>query len=193
VTLSEPFTPFLAVLTDRAGIMASPKAIEESNGRISDKPVGTGPFEFVERVRGDSITLKKNQDYWRDGFPKVNKIVYSGIDDENVQYQNLQSGELDIIERYDRKLWIGDFLRSVVYLPFEQSNGRADAPTSAGRTHRCEGYIRTTRSARNSSSCPILTRSPEQERGGCSSKPSRPRSRSTSKPPGASGTREDMP
>ncbi|MDQ3638756.1 MAG: ABC transporter substrate-binding protein, partial [Actinomycetota bacterium] len=56
------------------------------------------PFEFVERVRGDSITLKKNQDYWRDGFPKANKIVYSGIDDENVQYQNLQSGELDIID-----------------------------------------------------------------------------------------------
>jgi len=98
VTLSEPFAPFLAILTDRAGVMASPKAIQESNGRISDKPVGTGPFEFVERVRGDSITLKKNQDYWRDGLPKANKIVYSGIDDENVQYQNLQSGELDIID-----------------------------------------------------------------------------------------------
>ncbi len=30
VTLSEPFAPFLAVLTDRAGIMASPKAIKEN-------------------------------------------------------------------------------------------------------------------------------------------------------------------
>jgi peptide/nickel transport system substrate-binding protein len=40
VTLSEPFAPFLAVLTDRAGIMASPKAIEENNGRISKVPVG---------------------------------------------------------------------------------------------------------------------------------------------------------
>ncbi len=98
VTLSEPFAPFLAVLTDRAGIMASPKAIQESKGRLSDKPVGTGPFKFVERVRGDSITLEKNEDYWKDGFPKANKIVYSGIADENVQYQNLQSGELDIID-----------------------------------------------------------------------------------------------
>src|SRR5687767_2700429 len=32
--------------------------------------------------------------------------------------------------RYDRKLWIGDFLKSVVYLPFEQSNGK---PTLARR------------------------------------------------------------
>jgi peptide/nickel transport system substrate-binding protein len=98
VTLSEPFAPFLAVLTDRAGIMASPKAVQESGGRISDKPVGTGPFEFVERVRGDHITVKKYPDYWREGLPKIDKIVYKGIEDENVQYQNLQSGELDLID-----------------------------------------------------------------------------------------------
>jgi peptide/nickel transport system substrate-binding protein len=99
VTLSEPFAPFLAVLADRAGIVASPKAIEEAGGRISDKPVGTGPFKFVERVRGESITVEKNQDYWRDGLPKIDKIVYRGIEDENVQYQNLQSGELDLIDQ----------------------------------------------------------------------------------------------
>jgi peptide/nickel transport system substrate-binding protein len=98
VTLSEPFAPFLAVLTDRAGIIASPKAIEESGGRISKNPVGTGPFEFVERVSGDHITVKKNPDYWREGLPKLDKIIYRGIEDENVQYQNLQSGELDLID-----------------------------------------------------------------------------------------------
>jgi peptide/nickel transport system substrate-binding protein len=98
VTLSEPFAPFLAVLTDRAGIMASPKAIEEGNGRISKNPVGTGPFEFVERVRGDHITVERNQDYWSDGLPRIDRIEYRGIDDENVQYQNLQSGELDLID-----------------------------------------------------------------------------------------------
>ena len=98
VTLSEPFAPFLAVLTDRAGIMASPKAIKVSGGRISKDPVGTGPFEFVERVRGDHITVKKNPDYWREGLPKLDKIIYRGIEDENVQYQNLQSGELDLID-----------------------------------------------------------------------------------------------
>jgi len=98
VTLSEPSAPLLAVLADRAGIIASPKAIKESGGRISDKPVGTGPFKFVERVRGDHITVEKNPDYWREGLPKIDKIVYRGITDENVQYQNLQSGELDLID-----------------------------------------------------------------------------------------------
>src|ERR671915_939349 len=98
VTLSEPFAPFLAVLADRAGIVASPKAIEESGGRISKNPVGTGPFKFVERVTGDHITVERNPDYWREGLPKIDKIIYRGIEDENVQYQNLQSGELDLID-----------------------------------------------------------------------------------------------
>src|SRR3712207_1465355 len=78
--------------------MVSPKAVEEGGGSVSKKPVRTGPFEFVERVRGDHITVKKNPDYWRKGQPKLDEIVYNGIDDENVQYQNLKSGELDMID-----------------------------------------------------------------------------------------------
>src|SRR5215212_2885793 len=97
VTMSEPFAPFLAVLTDRAGIMASPKAIKESGGRISKDPVGTGPFKFVERVRGDHITVEKNPDYWRDGYPKIDKIIYKGIEDENVQYQNRRGASLTLL------------------------------------------------------------------------------------------------
>jgi hypothetical protein len=37
------------------------------------------------------------------------------------------------VKRYDRKLWIGDFLRNVVYLPFEQSNGKADVGGVGGK------------------------------------------------------------
>ncbi len=119
VTLDRPFAPFLAVLTDRAGIIASPKAIEEGGGRISKNPVGTGPFEFVERVRGDHITVKKNPDYWREGLPKLDTIVYNGIDDENVQYQNLRSGELDLIDsipfvEFENLQESGDYRVSVV-------------------------------------------------------------------------------
>lgn len=98
VKMKQPFAPFLAVLTDRAGIMVSPKAVEENDGRISKNPIGTGPYKFVERKRGQSITLEKNEEYWKDGLPKSDKIVYKGIDDENVQLQNFRSGELDVID-----------------------------------------------------------------------------------------------
>ena len=98
VALKRPFAPFLAVLTDRAGIIVSPKAVRESGGRISRRPVGSGPFEFVERVRGDHITVRRNENYWKEGLPRIDKIEYRGIEDENVQFQNLRSGELDLID-----------------------------------------------------------------------------------------------
>ncbi|CAN5794618.1 hypothetical protein BH18ACT11_BH18ACT11_23890 [soil metagenome] len=49
--------------------------------------------------------------------------------------------------RYDRKLWIGDFLKNVVYLPFEQSNGRSGVGAPVGRRHRCKAYTTTTKTA----------------------------------------------
>lgn len=98
VTLSEPFAPFLSVLADRAGIMASPQAIEENDGRISQNPVGTGPYSFVERLRGQSITVERNEEYWGEE-PQVQNIEYRGINDPNVQFQNLRSGELDVIDQ----------------------------------------------------------------------------------------------
>lgn len=98
VTLSEPFAPFLTVLADRAGIMASPRSIEESDGRVSQNPVGTGPYKFVERLRGQSITVERNEEYWGEE-PQIQTIEYRGINDSNVQFQNLQSGELDVIDQ----------------------------------------------------------------------------------------------
>jgi peptide/nickel transport system substrate-binding protein len=60
--------------------------------------VGTGPFKFKERVKGDSITLVRNLDYWQQGLPKASGIVYKTVTDENVKLVNLQSGQLDLID-----------------------------------------------------------------------------------------------
>src|ERR671910_1011850 len=51
--------------------------------------------------------------------------------------------------RYDRKLWMGDFLKSMVYLPFEQSNRKTDVGASAGRKPRRRGKIRLMANAKN--------------------------------------------
>src|SRR5215203_1078625 len=84
-------------------------------------------------------------------------------------------------QRYDRKLWIEDFVRDVVYLPFEQSNGSADVPASAGRVHRGTGY--TTTKLLVGRSCSTSTRSPAREPKRCSLPLSKPRYKPTSKWP----------
>jgi peptide/nickel transport system substrate-binding protein len=61
----------------------------------NSKPVGIGPFRYVEWVRGDHITLEANPYYWR-GQPKIKKIIYKVIPDRNTMLTQLQTGEIDM-------------------------------------------------------------------------------------------------
>ncbi|HEU5347470.1 MAG TPA: ABC transporter substrate-binding protein, partial [Ktedonobacterales bacterium] len=60
--LTKAFSPLLANLTDRAGMMLSPAVIQAQGDKIANNPAkaGTGPFEFVSWVKGDHLTLQRN-------------------------------------------------------------------------------------------------------------------------------------
>jgi peptide/nickel transport system substrate-binding protein len=97
--LKEPFSPLLAQLTDRAGMMVSPKAAEAAGDKFGLKPVCAGPFKFVERVQQDRIVVEKFADYWNKDNVFIDKITYLPIVDGTVRLANLRSGGLDLIER----------------------------------------------------------------------------------------------
>ncbi|MBN9250640.1 MAG: ABC transporter substrate-binding protein [Mesorhizobium sp.] len=42
-------------------------------------PIGTGPFKFVEYQRGQHIIAERNPEYWREGFPYLDKVVWQVI------------------------------------------------------------------------------------------------------------------
>jgi peptide/nickel transport system substrate-binding protein len=60
----------------------------------TSKPVGTGPFKFVEQKLGDHVTLAANPDYHR-GAPALDGYIYKVVKDSNVTLQQLKTGELD--------------------------------------------------------------------------------------------------
>ena len=97
VQLKQPFAPFLAVLTDRSGMMVSPAAVEKFGDDYVNNPVGTGPFVFVKQIKGDSVTLKKNENYWN-GEVKLDEVNYKVFTNGTAKVQNLRSGMLDIID-----------------------------------------------------------------------------------------------
>ncbi|WP_018130873.1 ABC transporter substrate-binding protein [Effusibacillus pohliae] len=103
VQLKQPFAPFLSVLTDRAGMMVSPEAVKKYGDDFANHPVGTGPFIYKERVKGSTITLEKNPNYWQKGLPKLDKVVYKVMTDSNVALTNLKSGQVDITNRFPFK------------------------------------------------------------------------------------------
>ncbi len=58
-------------------------------------PVGIGPFRFTAYNRGSNVEMEANPYYWR-GMPKLHKIVYKIITDDNTRQTQLQTGELEI-------------------------------------------------------------------------------------------------
>jgi peptide/nickel transport system substrate-binding protein len=97
--LKAPFSPLLAQLTDRAGMMVAPKAAEAAGDKFALHPVCAGPYKFVERVAQDHITLEKFADYWNKDQVFIDRITYRPIVDGTVRLANLKSGSLDLIER----------------------------------------------------------------------------------------------
>jgi peptide/nickel transport system substrate-binding protein len=99
LNLKAPFAPLLAQLTDRAGMMVSPKAAEAAGDKFALHPVCAGPYKFVERVPQDRIVVEKFADYWDKDHVFIDKITYLPVVDSTVRLANLQSGGLDLIER----------------------------------------------------------------------------------------------
>jgi peptide/nickel transport system substrate-binding protein len=99
LVLKTPFSPLIAQLTDRAGMMVSPKAAKEAGDKFSLHPVCAGPYKFVERVQQDRIVFEKFADYWNKDNVFIDRVVYLPIVDATVRLANLKSGGLDLIER----------------------------------------------------------------------------------------------
>ena len=96
------------------------------------KPVGTGPFTFVEWAQGDHIRVAKNKNYWQSGRPYVDEIVTTILRDPQAMVVSLESGALDLVLNPP----VNDFVRL-------QKGGQVpDAAQSALRFVLCAGAQR---------------------------------------------------
>lgn len=96
--LKAPSAPFLSQLTDRAGMIISPKAAEAAGKDFSLNPVCAGPFKFTERVAQDRIVLDRFPGYWNSSAIHVDRVVFRPITDPSVRLANLQAGALDFMQ-----------------------------------------------------------------------------------------------
>src|SRR5215510_11867350 len=101
INLKKPDAALLATLTDRAGMMVSPKVVQERGVELgrNAKGAGTGPFEFVEWIKDDHLLIKRNEVYWnKQGGPYLDQIRYRPIPDDTVKLQSLQSGKIQVMD-----------------------------------------------------------------------------------------------
>jgi len=65
-------------------------------GDLSGKPVGTGPYKFVDWQHGSEIRIAANEDYWG-GAPEIDEVTYRFVTEAGTRLSGLMSGEFDVI------------------------------------------------------------------------------------------------
>lgn len=99
VQTEEPQPLFLRVVAQSWGMIPPAYFNEVGLEGFLQNPVGTGPFRLVEWAQGDRIVLEKNEDYWREGYPLVDQVIFRPIPESATRVAAIQTGEVDIVTR----------------------------------------------------------------------------------------------
>jgi peptide/nickel transport system substrate-binding protein len=101
----DPFTvdivtaePLASALFNVVRMYILPRETREKMGAqaFAEKPVGTGPYRFVEWKRDQQLVLEANPTYWR-GAPAPRRLVFRIVKDASTRAAELRSGGVDII------------------------------------------------------------------------------------------------
>ncbi len=98
ITTPEPNALFFSILADAWAIIPPGYFEEVGQAGFDEAPMGTGPYKFVEWVKGDHITFEANLDYWR-GAPKIQTVSFRPIPESATRVAAIQTGEVDIVTR----------------------------------------------------------------------------------------------
>jgi peptide/nickel transport system substrate-binding protein len=94
-----PDALFLTTVADNWAIIPPQYFQEVGQEGFDEHPMGTGPFMFVEWVKGDRIVMKANPDYWQEGVPKIENLIFRPIPESATRVAAIQTGEVDIVTR----------------------------------------------------------------------------------------------
>jgi peptide/nickel transport system substrate-binding protein len=98
IHLKQPFTPLTAVLADRSGMIMSPTALQASGDKFGTNPSCVGPFKFSTRVAQDRIEVVKDPNYYNASKVYLDKVVYRIIADATTRFNNLRSGDVEVLD-----------------------------------------------------------------------------------------------
>ncbi|MCC6454546.1 MAG: ABC transporter substrate-binding protein [Caldilineaceae bacterium] len=114
-------------------------------------PVGTGPFKLVELVEGDRIVMEKNENYWREGYPLIDRLIFRPIPESSTRVAAIQTGEVDLVTRLSAEE--ADSLRGmegievlsypvdrVYYIAFNNMTTGLDQPTMDAKVRLAMNY-----------------------------------------------------
>ena len=97
--LSQADVSLVLALTDRSGMMSSPKAIQERGASYDRNPVGAGQYVFERWDDANKVVMTRNPNYWQPSQPKLDGIEFRIISDTNTGLRAVYAGECDFVYR----------------------------------------------------------------------------------------------
>ncbi len=107
VTVTDPLTVVVTTKTPWPALpayLSSPRAGISAPAQLNDPDtcasnlIGSGPFRFVEWRQNESLTVERNDDYWREGFPKVDEITFVPQPEGQARLNGLKGGTYDLVQ-----------------------------------------------------------------------------------------------
>jgi peptide/nickel transport system substrate-binding protein len=93
IALRKPNAMFIFNLARANSAIIAKEEVE----RLKSHPIGTGPFQFSEWVRGDRLILTKFKAYHETGVPSLDKALFRFIQDPSAQVAALRAGDVEVI------------------------------------------------------------------------------------------------
>jgi peptide/nickel transport system substrate-binding protein len=98
VNMTSPWVAFPVALTGQGGMVPAPEqmAIADTAER-SMHPIGSGPFVFKEWTPNEKMTVARNESYWREGLPYLDKVEFRPLSDPVTRVGALQKGDVNML------------------------------------------------------------------------------------------------
>jgi peptide/nickel transport system substrate-binding protein len=94
--LDYPSASFLSMLAHPASFIYAKKYLDQDINWYKKNTMGTGPFKLKDYVRGSSLELEKNPNYWKPGLPYMDSIKYYIIKDDGARAKAIRSDRADV-------------------------------------------------------------------------------------------------
>ncbi|MCE8421949.1 ABC transporter substrate-binding protein, partial [Rhodovulum sulfidophilum] len=130
IELSRPDATFLHVMALNFASVVPKEAVEAAGADFGKQPVGTGAFKLAEWTLGQRLVFEKNADYWREGVPYLDSIVFEVGQEPIVALLRLQNGEVDVP---------GDGIPPAKFTEVMADPAQAERVVEGGQLHT--GYI----------------------------------------------------
>jgi peptide/nickel transport system substrate-binding protein len=105
IVTTTPEPAFLSKMSGTGcGIQAPVHGAEQAASGAEYTPVGTGPFQFVEWVKDDHITLAANENYWQ-GKPEIDTLVFRAVPEVSTRVASLITNDIDLVISVPAQDW----------------------------------------------------------------------------------------